>query len=168
MPDVGRPGEVPVKKLSLVLALAMGGCAYHSTASARAVRITDQGGLIRMEGETLEEAAQAAVRTMKRECGDTFTVKAIEDNGSPSWTSGHGLGDAGVRGVPAVWRDLSYDCGGQGQASPLTKRVLEWAAKADAEDAAREAERQAMQRAYPCGDYGQCDNGGTCFAGLCR
>jgi hypothetical protein len=161
-----------VKKLALVVAIAAVSCSAHSRGTAHAVRVTDQGGIIRLEGGDMDQAAQAAVKTMKGECGDRFTVTAIDDAAGSS-AQGYVVAGAGFDSaeiIPAVWRELSYQCGGAGKASPLTARVLSWAARADQADAERLAKDQAMRRAYaayPCDAEGQCADGGMCISGTC-
>jgi hypothetical protein len=161
-----------VKKIALAAALASAACASHMPAAVHTVRITDQGGVLRLTGDDLDEAAQAAVKTMKSECrGGAFTVTALEDaQGSPRVTIPGGGDYAGMTYVPAVWRELTYACGGPGKDSPLTARVLAWAGQADAADAARLAKEEARKHeydAYPCGNFGVCAQGGICIDGMC-
>lgn len=161
-----------MKKIALAALLASAGCASHMKGTAHTVRITDQGGLIRLSGDDLDEAAQAAVKAMKSECDGAFTVTALEDaTATPPRILGGNGEYGGMTYVPAVWRDLSYRCGGPGKDSALTARVLAWAAKADAADAAVKAKAEARRRAdapYPCGEWDLCERGGLCIEGTCQ
>jgi hypothetical protein len=149
-----------VKKLALAVALASVSCSAHTPATAHAINVTDHGGLIRMEGGNLDEAALAAVKAIKGECGERFTVTSLDDPGGAGSVVLAGAGD--IRYAPPVWRDMSYQCGGPGSASPLTARVLSMAARAEAAEAERKAKEEAWWReyqSYPCGAGGPCGGG---------
>ena len=156
-----------MKKIALAIALASLSCSAHTSGTARVVRVTDQGGIIRLQGGDLDQAAQAAVKAMKGECGDRFTVTALEDPG-PSVPVYAGPFDEQVEVAQPVLRDLTYQCGGPGKASPLTVRVLSWAARADHADAERLARAEAESKSYgSCEPSGACLAGGVCIAGQC-
>ena len=157
-----------MKKLALAIALASVSCSAHTPGTARVVRVTDQGGLIRMQGGDLDQAAQAAVKAMKGECSDRFTVTALEDPGPSVPAYAPGPFDEQAEVAQPVQRDLTYQCGGPGKASPLTVRVLSWAARADQADAERLARAEAESKSYgPCEPSGACLEGGVCIAGQC-
>jgi hypothetical protein len=157
-----------VKKLALAVALASISCSAHSPATAHAINVTDRGGLIRMEGGNLDEAALAAVRVIRGECGERFTVTSLDDPGGAGSVVVAGGGD--IKYVPPVWRDLSYQCGGPGSASPLTARVLTMAARAEAAEASAQSKEEAMRRALaaaPCDSQDQCPDGSVCIDRTC-
>jgi hypothetical protein len=159
-----------VKKLALAVALLSSvSCSAHTPGTARVVRVTDQGGLIRLQGGDLDQAAQAAVKAMKGECGDRFTVTALDDPGPSVPVYVPGPFDEQTEVTQPVLRDLTYQCGGPGKASPLTVRVLSWAARADQADAERLARAEAANKSdasYQCDPQGEC-TGGVCIAGQC-